>query len=324
MDDVASQEDIIKSLNNAVKSGSIPHMLFYGPPGTGKTSTVLAMARDLFGPDLFRSRVMELNASDERGISVVREKIKTFAMGSVGSAAGVPPFKLIILDEADSLTVEAQSALRRTMETYSRVTRFCIICNYVSRIIEPLASRCSKYRFKPLGIPAMKERLRLVCTGEHVEAPDETLDAVLKISNGDMRKAITFIQSASQLYGGIVQPENIVEISGWVPDKDLERLLQSCTSTGSFSNVRSAVQSTLASGYSVNVTLERICEAVVADKNLSNAQKAVVCERMAGAEKRLIDGADDELQLMDVCLCLQRVAKKVTIQSDGDRKKFLP
>ena len=324
MDDVASQEDIIKSLNNAVKSGSIPHMLFYGPPGTGKTSTVLAMARDLFGPDLFRSRVMELNASDERGISVVREKIKTFAMGSVGSTAGVPPFKLIILDEADSLTVDAQSALRRTMETYSRVTRFCIICNYVSRIIEPLASRCSKYRFKPLGIPAMKERLRLVCTSESVEAPDETLDAVLKISNGDMRKAITFIQSASQLYGGSVKPENIVEISGWVPDNELDRLLKACSATGSYTSVRTAVQSMLASGYSVNVTLERICEAVVSDKVLDNTQKAIICERLAGAEKHLIDGADDELQLLDVCLMFQRVSKGITISSDADRKKFLP
>ena len=113
-------------------------------------------------------------------------------------------------------------------------------------------------------------------------------------------------------------------ISGWVPDNELDRLLKACSATGSYTSVRTAVQSMLASGYSVNVTLERICEAVVSDKVLDNTQKAIICERLAGAEKRLIDGADDELQLLDVCLMFQRVSKGITISSDADRKKFLP
>jgi replication factor C subunit 2/4 len=295
-------------------------MLFYGPPGTGKTSTVLAMARDLYGPELFRSRVMELNASDERGISVVREKVKTFAAGTVSNISGVPPFKLIILDEADSLTSDAQTALRRTMEAHARSTRFCIICNYVSRIIEPLASRCSKYRFKPLGAAAMQSRLRFVCDAERVDASDETLAAVLKISNGDMRKAITFLQSASQLYGGRIRPENVVEISGWLPDKDLERLLKSTEAEGgTFNGVRSAVQGLMAQGYSIGVTFDRLCDAVVHDKTLSGPQKALVCERIASAEKKLGDGADDELQLLDICLCLQRVHKGFEVSNDKER-----
>ena len=178
----------------------IPHLLFYGPPGTGKTSTILAVARDLYGPELMRTRVMELNASDERGIAVVREKVKTFAQASVGASVGVAPFKLIILDEADSLTPDAQAALRRTMETYSKVTRFCIICNYVSRIIEPLASRCSKFRFRPLDRGSMVARLHHVCDAERVTVTEATLDEVLKVSGGDMRKAITFLQSAADLY----------------------------------------------------------------------------------------------------------------------------
>jgi replication factor C subunit 2/4 len=261
---------------------------------------------------------MELNASDERGIAVVREKVKTFALGAVGASPHAPPFKLIILDEADSLTADAQAALRRTMEAHSRVTRFCIICNYVSRIIEPLASRCSKYRFKPLEKEHMMTRLRLVCDGEGVDAADDTLEAVLRISGGDMRKAITFLQSASQLYGGTIKPENVVEISGVVPDAAIERLVAQCKEEG-FGSVRSAVQSMLAQGYGVNTILERIMEAVVRDAALTNAQKAAVCERIASAEKKLSDGADEELQLVDVAETLLRAAKGISIPADKEK-----
>ena len=185
-------------------------MLFYGPPGTGKTSTILALAKELYGPEMFRSRVLELNASDERGISIVREKVKDFARMQLSNPPPdykdrypCPPYKIIILDEADSMTQDAQSALRRTMETYSKITRFCLICNYVTRIIDPLASRCSKFRFKPLDQGNAKKRLEDIAENEHVKLEPGAVDTLIKCSEGDLRKAITFLQSAARLVGAV-------------------------------------------------------------------------------------------------------------------------
>ena len=185
-------------------------MLFYGPPGTGKTSTILALAKELYGPEMFRTRVLELNASDERGISIVREKVKDFARMQLSNPPPhykdrypCPPYKIIILDEADSMTQDAQSALRRTMETYSKITRFCLICNYVTRIIDPLASRCSKFRFKPLDQGNAKKRLEDIAENENVKLEAGAVDTLIKCSEGDLRKAITFLQSAARLVGAV-------------------------------------------------------------------------------------------------------------------------
>ena len=185
-------------------------MLFYGPPGTGKTSTVLALAKELYGPEMFKSRVLELNASDERGISIVREKVKNFARQQLSNPPPhytdkypCPPYKIIVLDEADSMTQDAQSALRRTMETYSKITRFCLICNYVTRIIDPLASRCSKFRFKSLDQGNAKKRLEMIADAEGVKMEDGATDTLIRCSEGDLRKAITFLQSAARLAGAV-------------------------------------------------------------------------------------------------------------------------
>lgn len=263
-------------------------MLFYGPPGTGKTSTILALAKELYGPEMMKSRVLELNASDERGISIVREKVKDFArMQLTNPPAGYrdrypcPPFKIIVLDEADSMTQDAQSALRRTMETYSKITRFCLICNYVTRIIDPLASRCSKFRFKSLDQSNAKKRLEEIAEKEGVGLEAGAVDALIKCSEGDLRKAITFLQSAARLVGAVEKGEEgggvagdamdvdrqtvsvkiVQDIAGVIPENTivkLQKAMQPSSATATYQAVADVVEDMVADGWSASQVLSQV------------------------------------------------------------------
>ncbi|KAJ1947291.1 Subunit of heteropentameric Replication factor C (RF-C), partial [Linderina pennispora] len=202
IESVAAQEEVVQVLRKSLETKNLPHLLFYGPPGTGKTSTILALARDMYGPEAMKTRVLELNASDERGIGVVRAKVKDFARSVVSPADSQypsPPYKIVILDEADSMTADAQAALRRIMEKYARITRFCLVCNYVSRIIEPLASRCAKFRFKSLPREQAVARVSLVADKENVSIGKPAVEALVSASEGDLRRAIMSLQSASRM-----------------------------------------------------------------------------------------------------------------------------
>ena len=187
VEEISHQIEVVSALRQSVLTGQVPHLMFYGPPGTGKTSTILALAKELFGHEFFKQRVTELNASDERGIAVVREKIKKFAQRKIArhpdGRTNVPPIQICILDEADSMTTDAQAALRRIIEQFSSTTRFCIICNYISKIIDPLASRCVKFRFSPIAKEAQMERLKLICDREGVQVSgDDVFNSLIDIS----------------------------------------------------------------------------------------------------------------------------------------------
>ncbi|XBW35796.1 hypothetical protein QEN19_001369 [Hanseniaspora menglaensis] len=211
LNDVTSQKHVIKQLQSQLNKDNLPHLLFHGPAGTGKTSTILALTKQLYGPQssaFWKSRVLELNASDDRGISIVRDKIKTFATLTISNPSKddlenyiCPPFKIIILDEADSMTKDAQAALRRTMELYSNVTRFVIVCNYVTKIIDPLKSRCTNIRFNRLDNEDSLNRLKYIVDQEklNINNDEKVLEQILKNSNGDLRRAITLLQSASRI-----------------------------------------------------------------------------------------------------------------------------
>jgi replication factor C subunit 2/4 len=335
-------------------------MLFYGPPGTGKTSTVLALAKQLYGPDLIKSRVLELNASDERGISIVREKVKDFARMQLSNPpagpAGeeyrrkypCPPYKIVVLDEADSMTQDAQSALRRTMETYSKITRFCLICNYVTRIIDPLASRCSKFRFKALDEANAGKRLEDIARLEGVALEDGVVDTLLRCSEGDLRKAITFLQSAARLVGAVslqasagaekkrkrtkvdddsdddamdvdsapaaaskpVTVKSIEEIAGVIPQPTIEGLITAVQPSKAgtvYSRVSKVVEDLVAEGWSATQIVTQLYERVVVqDEAVGDAAKAKIVMVFSETDKRLIDGSDEHLTVLDLSLQIAR------------------
>ncbi|KAL8936568.1 MAG: hypothetical protein Q9211_004121 [Gyalolechia sp. 1 TL-2023] len=202
LDDVSGHQDILATINKFVESNRLPHLLLYGPPGTGKTSTILALARRIYGPKNMRQMVLELNASDDRGIDVVREQIKTFASTKQIFTAAPPAdgtsissFKLIILDEADAMTSTAQMALRRIMEKYTANTRFCIIANYTHKLSPALLSRCTRFRFSPLKEPDIRSLVHHVIENEHVQIQDEATASLVRLSKGDMRRALNVLQA---------------------------------------------------------------------------------------------------------------------------------
>ncbi|XP_017034934.1 uncharacterized protein [Drosophila kikkawai] len=308
VDDVVEQSEVVAVLRKCVEGGDLPNMLLYGPPGTGKTSTILAAARQIFG-DMYKDRILELNASDERGINVVRTKIKNFSQLSASSVRPdgrpCPPFKIIILDEADSMTHAAQSALRRTMEKESRSTRFCLICNYVSRIIVPITSRCSKFRFKALGEEKVIARLRHICDSEGVKIDEDAYKSIVKISAGDLRRAITTLQSCYRLKGSehTINTADLFEMSGVIPDYYLEDYLEVCRS-GNYERLEQFVREIGYSAYSVGQMMEQFVEFIVHHQNLTDPQKAKILDKLGESCYRLQDGGSEYLQIMDLGCCI--------------------
>ncbi|KAE8134214.1 hypothetical protein BDV38DRAFT_273726 [Aspergillus pseudotamarii] len=336
LDDVAAQDHTTNVLQRTLQASNLPHMLFYGPPGTGKTSTILALAKSLFGPALYRSRILELNASDERGIGIVREKVKGFARVQLSHPTGVdksyfekypcPPFKIIILDEADSMTQDAQSALRRTMETYSKITRFCLVCNYVTRIIEPLASRCSKFRFKPLDNSAAGDRLAQIAKVENLELENGVVDKLIQCSDGDLRRAITYMQSGARLVGAtgnsgkqdggedaemtdassqVITVRMVEEIAGVIPESVLDQLVQAMQPKkigSSYEAVSKVTTDIVADGWSATQLLAQLYRRVVYNDAIPDIQKNKIVMVFSEMDKRLVDGADEHLSILDVAL----------------------
>ncbi|KIJ65590.1 hypothetical protein HYDPIDRAFT_88218 [Hydnomerulius pinastri MD-312] len=291
LDDVVSHKDITTTIEKFIEKNRLPHLLFYGPPGTGKTSTILAVARQIYGSE-YRKQILELNASDDRGIDVVREQIKQFAeTGTLFSKN----YKLIILDEADMMTQAAQAALRRVIEQYTKNVRFCIICNYVNKIAPAIQSRCTRFRFSPLPIVEVEKRVNSVVEAEGVKLTPDGKKALLKLSKGDMRKALNVLQACHAAYDSVGETE-IYNCTGNPHPSDIETIVNSMLSdefTTSYQLISAlkterglALQDLLTDAYEYVETIDFKPQA-----------RVYLLDFFATIEHRLSTGASEKIQL---------------------------
>lgn len=293
LDDMVNQKDIVSRLKNFVKERNLPHLLFVGPAGVGKTTSILALAQDLYGPG-YRNFILELNASDERGINVIREKVKNFAR--TAAISHEVPFKILVMDEADSLTSAAQHALRRTMEIYTRTCRFCLIGNYSERIIEPIQSRCSIFRFSPLNEKDLKGRMRAIAKKEGVNLIPEGLDAIYEVAEGDLRKATNLLQAAAAAQGEEVDDIAIYGVLGRVSPGKVREMIN-LGLKGEFLEAREVLRSLLIDEGLAAEDIIRMIYSEVIRLGIPEKRKVQLSDAIGEVDYRLTQGARSEIQL---------------------------
>jgi replication factor C subunit 2/4 len=295
LDEISAQSTVVESLKNALITKNIPHLIFFGPSGCGKTSTILALSKELFGEN-YKDRIIELNASDERGINVIREKIKTYAKQAVKEVDGVPPWKIIILDEADTMTSDSQFALRRIIEQYSKITRFCIICNYHNKIIDPIVSRCAMFRFKPIASDHIIKKLRYICVNENFNCSDILINKIVEICRGDLRKAINMMQKCYNSYGDKINIELLDEMSGVIPNNKFILLMDNIVKKNT-TEVDRMVTDIFLEGYSLVNQITTFHNYIIS-MNISSEKKSNIVCKIAEIDQNLIKGCDELIQCM--------------------------
>lgn len=289
--EIIDQEEIVSRLREFITRATMPHCLFAGPPGTGKTTAALCLAHDLFG-ERFQDVFMELNASDERGIDVVRTTVKEFArMASLSSV----PFKILVLDEADNMTSDAQSALRRTMEKYTDTCRFILCCNYSGRIIEPIQSRCALFRFTPLPDEKIVENLRHIANNEGLRFTEAGLKSIVEVAEGDLRKAINTLQAASSISKGVAE-ESVYQVVGRAKPSDVHDMLNHALK-GNFIKAREELRRLLVRYGLSGSEIVRQIHSEVFNLAVPEKKRIELIEAVGEIDFRLVQGGDEEVQL---------------------------
>lgn len=294
--DIIGHDEIKSVLKKSIKTCDLPHLLFHGGSGTGKTSTILALAGQLYGPDKIEQNVLELNASDENGINVVREKIINFARLVVGSPDPrypSPSFKLVILDEADSMTCDAQTALKKVMESTCDITRFIFICNYESKIIDPIKSRCASFRFNPIPEQIMMEKLESIANSENMNISNDALHIITNICNGDARQSIMTLQNLKYFDNKNITAETVYKLTSTFCDSYLNNIWPKCL-TCTASELTDIALTLTNTGYPISNIMECIKNRVVAS-NMADKIKASVCIYIANIERTIMQGSDNQL-----------------------------
>jgi replication factor C small subunit len=291
LQEMVNQKEIVERLNSFVDTRNIPHCIFAGPPGTGKTTAALCLAHDLY-KDGWREHLMELNASDERGINVVRETVKTFARTR---SIGEIPFKIMILDEADNMTRDAQQALRRTMERFTETCRFILICNYSGKIIEPIQSRCAPFRFSYLAREDHDEYLQSIIQKESVNLSDEGLGAIFEVCRGDLRRAINTLQAAASL-GKEIAAETVYSVVGRANPVDVQEMIK-VAMKGDFIEARKRLRDMIVRYGVAGSDIIRQIHIEIFRSGLPDKWKIKLADVIGEIDFRMTQGASEEVQL---------------------------
>jgi replication factor C small subunit len=291
LDEIVGHEDIIGRIRSYVEQDDIPHLMFAGPAGVGKTAVSVSIAKEVYGDDDWRENFLELNASDQRGIDVVRDRIKNFARSSFGGY----DYRIIFLDEADALTSDAQSALRRTMEQFSNNTRFILSCNYSSKIIDPIQSRCAVFRFSPLSDEAVAKQVRYIAGEEGIEYTEDGVDALVYAADGDMRKAINALQAASVM-GDAVDEETVYAITSTARPEEVEAMVTDALN-GDFVAARAKLDELITErGLAGGDIIDQIHRSAW-EFDLDERAAVRLLDRLGEADYRITTGANERVQL---------------------------
>ena len=295
--DIVHQESVSKTLIRASTCGILPHLILHGPPGTGKTSSILAFANTFYKGIPRRECVLNLNASDERCLNTVRKRIRNFTMGSIGDKI---PFKLVILDEADALTNEAQAALRRIMEDFSKITRFCLIANQISKISDPILSRCAGFRFNPIPVKHMTTRLEHILKTEGVTIDPIYLNRICELSGGDMRKGIFNLQSILSL-GNVnsIDFTLVDEICGKIGEDVLKKMRKVVTH-GDFYAASCFSREFVGTGYCSKLLVHEIQDFIVGNDTFCDKYKSVISIVVSDTDMLLCQGGCVYLHIMNL------------------------
>jgi replication factor C small subunit len=289
--EIVGQDEIVERLQSYVRAGSLPHLLFTGSAGVGKTTAAVALAKEFFG-EAWNLNFREMNASDERGIDVVRNQIKQFARTS---PLGGAEFKILFLDEADALTPDAQAALRRTMESYAQTCRFILSCNYSSKIIDPIQSRCAIYRFRPLDKSAIAAEINRIALKENLTVNDDAIEAICYIAQGDMRKAINALQGAAILSREITK-DMIYSITSTARPDEIEELLAFSLS-GDFEAACTVLFRLLHErGIAPNELINQCYRAIIR-RPMNESLRVSLIDQLGITDFRLSEGASSDLQM---------------------------
>ena len=291
LDEVVGQASVTDRLKGYVEAKNMPHLMFAGTPGTGKTTCALALARSMYG-DSWRGNFIELNASDDRGIDVVRGKIKDFARTAPIEGA---EFKIIFLDESDALTNDAQGALRRTMEKYSKTCRFILSCNYSSKIIDPIQSRCAVFRFRPVSNTEIQKVVDRIAAEEKLDLGEGAVEALIYIARGDVRRAVNTLRTAASL-GEQITPDTIAKVSGSANEDEITDILKSAM-MGKFNDACNKLDNVMITyGLSGQDVIRQI-HAEISKLGLPIESKVKLIDKTGEIEFRIIEGSNEKIQL---------------------------